>query len=183
MALLKRGFAILALFVAISAGAHAPAAPSPEYQIKAIFLFHFAQFVEWPERAFHGAHDPLVIGVCGEDPFGTFLDEAVRGEKIGEHPLVVRRYSRVEDIADCQILFISRSVSGQLDQILGRLKGRSVLTVGDLESFSRRGGIVCFVIRDNKIRLQINVEAAKGCALTISSKLLRPAMIVTTQKD
>ena len=119
----------------LGAGAHAPAAPSPEYQIKAIFLFQFAQFVEWPARAFHGAHDPLVIGVCGEDPFGSFLDEAVRGEKIGERPLVVRRYRRGEDIADCHILFISRSESGQLDQILARLKGRSVLTVGDMEQF------------------------------------------------
>ncbi|MES1166713.1 MAG: YfiR family protein [Pseudomonadota bacterium] len=157
--------------------------PPTEYQVKALFLFNFAQFVEWPEHAFRDAQAPLVIGVLGDDPFGAYLDELVKGEKIGARPLVVRRFSRADDINECHILFISRSESAQLDKIIASLKGRSLLTVGDADTFIRKGGVVRFVTENNKIRLRINVEAAKASDLTISSKLLRPATIVTADKD
>ena len=164
---------------AVAAGS----APSAEYQLKAVFLFNVAQFVEWPAHAFRAANSPLVIGVLGEDPFGAFLDQLVSGEKVGDHPLIVRRFRRAEDITECHILFISRSEAATLRQIIARLKGRSLLTVSDVDTFTRQGGIVRFVTENGKIRLRINVEAAKGCELTISSKVLRPAMIVTADKD
>ena len=161
----------------------AESAPSAEYQLKAVFLFNFAQFVEWPAQAYRDAKAPLVIGVLGADPFGSFLDQLVQGEKVGDRPLIVRRFHRAEDITVCHILFISRSEAATLDQVIGRLKGRSLLTVSDVDTFTRQGGIVRFVTENGKIRLRINVEAAKGCDLTISSKVLRPAMIVTADKD
>jgi len=156
------------------------AATPTEYQLKAAFLFNFAQFVEWPASAFRTAQSPLIIGVLGDDPFGPYLDELVNGEKVGERPLVPRRFKRVEDIGECHILFISRSESSNLERILGRLRERSVLTVSDIEGFSRQGGMVRFVTENGKIRLRINVEAAKSCNLTISSKILRPGTIVTS---
>jgi hypothetical protein len=174
---------VAALLGAAGAPAFAQTPTSAEYKVKAVFLFNFAQFVEWPANAFRDAQAPLVIGVLGEDPFGTYLDEAVKGEKIGTRPLVVRRFSRVGDITDCHILFISRSESAQLDKIIAGLKGRSLLTVGDTDTFIRKGGVVRFVTENNKIRLRINVEAAKASDLTISSKLLRPATIVTAEND
>ena len=116
-----------------------PAAPR-EYQLKAVFLFNFAQFVEWPPEAFPDAQTPLVIGVLGEDPFGAYLDETVRGERVNNRSLVVQRYRRVDEIKTCHILFISRSEADRLEQILVRLKGRNILTVGDAEGFAQRGG-------------------------------------------
>jgi hypothetical protein len=171
----------LALLVAAPA-ASLPVAP-PEYQIKAYFLLNFAQFVEWPAKAFRDKQAPLLIGVLGEDPFGSQLDDAVRGGKIGLRPLLVRRFSRVDEIAECHILFISASESGQLENILTRLKGRNLLTVGDTDAFNRLGGMVRFVTEDNKIRLRINVKAARASELVISSKLIRPAMIFNPGKD
>ena len=154
-----------------------------EYQIKAVFLFNFSQFVEWPTNAFAETQSPLVIGVLGEDPFGTYLEEAVRGEEVNKHPLVIRHYRRVEDIKDCHILFISQSETSRLSRIFERLKDRSILTVGDAEGFVQQGGMIRFITEKNKIRLRINPEAAKAAKLTISSKLLRPAEIVTPGKD
>lgn len=155
------------------------AVPAQEYEIKAVFLYNFAQFVQWPPEAFADKKAPLVIGILGSDPFGSYMDEAVRGETVDGRPFVVRRYDRPEEITDCHILFISRSESGRLDQILGSLKGKSVLTVGDMDDFSRDGGMIRFVTENNKVRLRINVEAAKSAGLKISSKLLRPAQIVS----
>jgi hypothetical protein len=154
-----------------------------EYQIKAVFLFNFAQFVDWPPQAFAGTQSPLVIGVLGEDRFGTYLDEVVRSETVNNRPLVVERFQRTEDIRECQVLFISDSEAGRLDQILAGLKGRSILTVSDTDGFSRSGGMIRFVTENNRIRLRINLAAARSAGLTISSKLLRPAEIVTPGKD
>lgn len=157
--------------------------PAREYQIKAAFLYNFAQFIEWPPNAFPDAGTPLVIGVLGDDPFGNFLDETVRGEKVHNRPLVVQRFSRVEDITTCHVLFISRSESAQLDEILQKLKGRSILTTGDVDGFARRGGVVRFTTEKGKIRLRINLEAARAENVTISSRLLKLADIVQPGKD
>jgi uncharacterized protein DUF4154 len=171
--------------VLLSGGRDAPAetTPPPEYQLKAVFLFHFAQFVEWPPDAFPEAQTPLVIGVLGEDPFGAYLDETVRGETVNNRSLVVHRYRRVEEITTCHVLFISRSEAGRLEEILASLQGRHILTVGDAGGFAARGGMIRFVLADNKIRLRVNLAAAKDANLVISSKLLRPAEIVAPGED
>ena len=161
----------------------AEAAPAEEYQIKAVFVYNFAHFVQWPAAALPAGSTPLVIGVLGTDPFGSYLDEAVRGEKIDGHPLAVARFDRVEDVRGCQILFISQSENDRLDRILADLKGRSILTVSEAAGFGGRGGMIGLVTVDQKIRLKINVGAARASTLTISSKLLRPAEIVATGKD
>jgi hypothetical protein len=149
-----------------------------DYQVKAVFLFNFTQFVEWPADAFAHVNTPLVIGVLGEDPFGAYLDETVRGETANGRPLIVARYRRVQEIEDCQVLFISRSETDRLEQKLASLAGKPILTVGDVEGFARRGGMIDLATVAGKIQLRINLEAAKAAHLTISSKLLRPAKIV-----
>lgn len=163
------------------AAAQTPA--SQEYRVKAAFLFNFAHFVEWPTNAFPTAESPLIIGVVGNDPFGAVLDEIVRGESVNGHPMIVQRYRRGEEIKTCHILFISASERNQMPEILALLKGRSVLTVGDMEGFAQAGGMIRFLTEKNKIRFRINLEAAKAAHLTISSKLLKAAEVVAPGKD
>lgn len=150
----------------------------PEYQVKAVFLLNFAQFVEWPPEAYAGADAPLVIGVLGADPFGDTLEETVRGERAHGHPLVVQRFRRAQDVRECHILFIAPSENGRLEPALAALPARHVLTVGDGDDFAPRGGTIGFRTAQNKIRLRINLAAAKAADLTISSKLLRAAELV-----
>ena len=172
-----------ALLLSGGLGLSAQAAAPREYQLKAVFLFNFAQFVEWPPQAFADAEAPLVIGVLGKDPFGAYLDETVRGERVNNRSLVVQRYGRVEDIDTCHILFISRSEGDRLEQILARLRGRSILTVSDGEDAALRGVMIRMIMVENKIRLRVNLEEAQAANLKISSKLLRPAEIVTSGND
>lgn len=168
---------VLALLLCGALGLPVQSASATEYQVKAVFLFNFAQFVEWPRDAFRDGNAPLVIGVLGQDPFGNYLDETVRGESANNRQLIVQRYRRVEDAKNCHVLFISRSESDRLDQIVAGLKYRKILTVSDGGGASGRGVIIRFVTEQNKIRLRINVEAAKAANLTISSKLLRLAAL------
>jgi hypothetical protein len=162
--------------------AAAQARASREYQVKAVFLFNFAQFVEWPPAALAGANAPMVIGILGEDPFGAYLDETVRDEKVKNRPLEIQRYHRVDEIKTCHILFISPSETERYEEIFARLQGRSILTVGDTEGFARHGGVIRFLAEQNRIRLRVNIGAAKAAGLTISSQLLRAADVVETQR-
>src|SRR5207244_3549829 len=118
------GLVMSAMLLAGALESLAQTEPSREYQVKAVFLFNFAQFVDWPTQAFAQAQTPLVIGVLGEDPFGAYLDETVRGEKANRRPLSVQRYRQVAEIKTCHVLFISRSETDRLEQILAGLKGR-----------------------------------------------------------
>jgi hypothetical protein len=148
-----------------------------EYQIKAVFLYNFAQFTDWPAKAFPDAQAPFLIGVLGDDPFGSYLDETVRGEKIGARSLVVQRFRRANEIRNCQVLFISRSENDRLDQDLSALKGRSILTVSDIDDFISRGGMIRLATEKGKVRVHIKLDTVRAANLNVSSKLLRVAEI------
>ena len=167
----------LALFTGLLLAPSRAATPS-EYQVKAVFLYNFSRFVEWPETAFADPKSPFVVGVFGFDPFGADLDEAVRGESVRGHPLVVRRVRNPAEVADCQILFIHHSERDRLPEVLAAVDKRSILTVSDLENAAQLGVMIRFVTQNGRIRMRINAESARAAQLTISSNLLRSAEIV-----
>ena len=184
MALLSwRGLAAAVLLPAalVRAQTEPPPAASPtEYEVKAAFLYNFARFVEWPESAFSDPKAPFVVGVFGFDPFGADLDEAVRGETVRGHPLVVRRIRTAAEAADCQIIFIHSSERERLDDLLVVLDKRSTLTVSDAEGVAQHGVMIRLLTQAGRIRMRINVDSARAAQLTISSNLLRSAEIVGT---
>ncbi len=169
----------LAWVLAIGIGAGAVwADPIREDDLKAVFLFNFAQFVEWPSEAFPEASSPFVICILGDDPFGKSLDEIVAHEVIHQHEMVVRRHREVEEVSTCHILYVSPSESPKLSHIVAVLDGRPVLTVGDSDEFTARSGIIQFLVVENRLRLRINAGKAELAKLSISSQLLRQAEIV-----
>jgi len=155
---------------------------SKEYQVKAVFLFNFTQFVEWPATAFTEPETPFVIGILGKDPFGNFLDQTISGEKVSGRPIVVQRFQTLEEIKTCHILFINVT-DNRFKPTITSLKNKNILTVGDANGFTKQGGMIRFITEENKIRIRINLEASEAADLTISSKLLRLAEIVSTQKN
>ncbi len=137
------------------------AVPLAEYRVKAVFLFNFAQFVDWPPDAFTDPGQPFVIGILGKDPFGAELDAVVRGETVAQRSLVVERYDNIAQLHNCNILYIARSEIGHLPQILSALGGRSILTVSDADGDEQTGVMIRLVNRSNHVRLQIDVGAAR----------------------
>lgn len=174
-------FALFAVLLPFLAGAQTV---SSEYKIKAVFLFNFVQFVEWPESAYPDAESPTIIGVLGSDPFGKTLEETVQGEVIRNRKIEVRRYKSVKEIGQCHVLFVNLPDGPKMNSALSSLKGRSILTVSDVENFAvKQGGIIRLYTEKNKIRLRINLETAKAEDLSISSKLLQLAEIVPVEKN
>jgi hypothetical protein len=152
---------------------------SKEYQLKAVFLWRLAQFTQWPSNAFENADTPIAICVLGENPFGDALDEAVRGETAHGRKLVVRRYRSVQEIKACHLLYIEGSAARQVKEIIAALRGRSILTVSDIEGFALSyDGMVRFLTEQNKIKLRVNVKAATAAGLALDPRLLRTAEIV-----
>lgn len=182
MAFLKHPAAALAALLLLaggrSAGAQRPLVTS-EYAVKAAFLYNFAKFVEWPATAFRGPRDPMTLCILGEDPFGGELDQTVDGKTALGRPIVVRRFARPAGLEECRILFVSASEGPRFEQVLAAVGGRAVLTVGEEEVFGRAGGIISFVVRQDRVRFQIDRAAAARAGLNISSRLLEVAEAVT----
>lgn len=151
---------------------------SLEYAIKANFLFKFGPFVEWPPQVFASAAAPFNICVAGQDPFGSALDDAVRGQTIDGHPVVVRRLRLVSSEPPCQVLYLGRSPDQKPSEILRLVHGAPVLTVTD-ERVGADGGIVHFVLRQGRVRFGVNAASAQASGLTLSSKLLGLAVPVS----
>lgn len=148
---------------------------TPSYQVKAAFLYNFSQFVEWPSNAFNSRNAPFVIGILGHDPFGSYLEEIVEGEKAGDRRIIIKKFNSLAEVSDCHILFVN---TGAGTDVIRALRYKSILTVSDEANFAREGGMVRFFTDNNKIRLQINMAAARAANLNISAKLLRVAEIV-----
>ncbi|MDQ2639766.1 MAG: YfiR family protein [Pseudomonadota bacterium] len=177
---------VLALLLCCLAGMGAQAplargATPTEFQVKAVFVFNFVTFVQWPpEQA--APSSPFTICLLGADDLADHLEDAVRGEQVDGRPLQVRRYRSVEEVGDCRILYIGRALQGQLGRVLARLDGRRTLTVSDAVDAARSGVMIQLANEKNRVRLLINVDAAQAAGLTISSNLLRPAEIVRTSR-
>lgn len=173
MALLRRRVAaFLLLFPCLSA---AQGTGTSEYAVKAAFLFNFAKFVEWPEGAFRSPGEPVTFCVLGEGPLGGELERAVAGKTVGGRPVAVRRLSQLAGLDECRILFVGSSERPRFDQILAAVGDRAVLTVGEEEGFNRAGGIISFVVRQSRVRFQIEREPALRAGLKLSSRLLELA--------
>jgi hypothetical protein len=148
-----------------------------EFEVEAAYLSNFGRFVEWPARA-GSAADPFYICVLGQDTFGPLLDAALKGETIGAAPMVAKRIAGPEEAAGCRILFVSASKDTQLNAILTALRTSNILTVGDMPGFTRRGGMIQFVLDGNRVRFEINLAAAQRARLTLSSELLKVAVAI-----
>lgn len=162
-----------------NAGTPIQVQPLREYQLKAVFLFNFTRFVEWPPKAFPQSTSPIVIGLLKDDELAPFLEEAIRNESSSGHPLVLRRFRKVEDVDSCHLLFIRSSDKGDLKPAFGKAESMSILTVGDAAGFAEQGGMIELVTESGKTRIRVNLEAARAAGLTISSKLLGLAEIVS----
>lgn len=168
---------VVALLFGLSGVCFAESKPN-EYQVKAAYLYNFGKFVNWPAGFTVADNDSFAICIIGEDPFGPAMNSIVAGEKIGGKPVQIRHISKKQDAASCRVLFISSSEDSRVREILTDFAPVNVLTVSDMPNFVARGGIIQFVVLDNKIRFEVNLSAAERSNLNLSSELLKVAVAV-----
>jgi len=169
---------MLVLFVTWIHCLTAQTVSSDEYKVKAVFLYNFTRFVDWPQASFEASYDPFIIGIIGKDPFGGSIQEAVAGERIGAHSIKVVHFDDAIEIEKCHILYVGTSDQDEVRNIVSKARGKGVLTVSDIPNFIRWGGMIRFYTENNRIRLEINNTMAKEAGIKISSKLLRVANVL-----
>lgn len=177
----------LAVWIGVTAlqiaGAPASASEFSAPQVKAAFLYHFAQFVDWPAGSFGTDHSPLILGLLGRDSTGTAALQTLSGKTVKGRPLEVRPVSGIEEAKKCHLLFVSSSELPRLPQILDALRGGAILTVSEIDHFADQGGIIGLVTVDHKIRFEINAAAARGAGLIISSQMLKLAAALRPSEE
>ncbi len=148
-----------------------------EQELKAAALNQLVHFVHWPANAFPESDTPLMIGIYGPDPFGALLDDLVRGENVGGHPVKVVRCFTPESALACHALFVSASDVRTADRVVHFVAAHHVLTVTDGATVEEYGAIIAFTVQNHRIHIAVNLDAARKANLTLSSKLLRLAEI------
>lgn len=143
-----------------------------EYEVKAAFIYNFLKFIEWPDKVF--TDNPFTMNLCivGENPFGNAIN-SYQGDKVSNRTIAIKKSESLQDIRNCHVVFISRSEKDRIQQIMKALRGSNILSIGDTDTFEKQGVIINFSIVENKVRFNINVNAARQSGLRISSKLLK----------
>jgi len=180
MRLLRPIIAIgICLSLALGASAQSlDSSDSSEYLIKAGFIYNFAKLVGWPGNAFAQADSPIVIGILGTDPFGGIIDRILADKKVDARRFVIKRLKWGMEFKDCDILFVGASEAVHLEEVIRAVKGLPILTIGETPGFVRRGCIINLIVEDNKVRFEVNLDAAKQAVLNVSSRLLALAKII-----
>ena len=163
-------FAVACLLAAPILSAQA-AAPTQD-EVEAAYLYNFAKFVTWPATT---KSDVLNVCILGKDPFGNTLDQIVAGETIDNRHLAVLRLANEHLVQPCAILFIGESESSHLERDLAAVAQLPILTVSDIPGFMKNGGMIQFVLQENRVRFEVNLNAARKCGIVLSSQLLKVA--------
>ena len=154
--------------------------PNAEYQLKAAFLYNFAKFVEWPAETFPTTSTPFTVCALGNDPFGTSLD-AIAGKTVKDRTLIVKRIRSVTAVNGCQILYVSPNELPQATDLLRSLQKSPVLTVCDMDSCAETGLMLNMRMADNRVQLDMNLDAVQHTTLKVSSQLIKLTRIVKGQ--
>jgi len=149
-----------------------------DYDVKAVYLYNFGRFVEWPSHLTATKTEPFTICVLGQDPFGSALDATLAGETIAGKSVTTKRISIPQKSDDCQILFVSSAEEPRLVKIMETLDKEAILTVSDMPEFSQRGGMIQFEREGKKVRFEVNLVAVQRAGLALSSELLKVATTV-----
>lgn len=171
-----------ALLVCGRLAAHAETSAAKEYQVKAAFLYNFTKFTEWPAGSFASERAPIVIGILGKNPFGDELEKIVRGRTVNGRPLTVVQFSAAGEVhpgpGGCHLLFVAASEERRTAAWADLPAGPGLLTVGESAAFAAAGGMINFMVVEDKARFEINLKAAEQSGLKLSAQLLKLAVAI-----
>jgi len=169
---MKKLLALIA--VALTAGS-AFAQERPIHEVYSMMVFNFTKYVQWPD---HTQPGEFVIGVIGNaDVFNT-LNTWYGGKGRGTKKYVIKKFSSAEEVADCHVLFIDRSKSGEFDDVNDKMKGKGTLVITDKSGMAQKGSGINFKTVDNKLRFELNQKALEASNLKVSNSLTSMAILI-----
>ena len=169
---------VLALATIFGPAAVRPDSQASEADLKAAWMYNFAQHVEWPATAFKDERAPMVVAILGAHPLEESLTKVVRGKTAQGRPLEIRRATQPADLKGAHVVFLPDGEKERFDAALGAVKGTPALLVGESEGLAHRGAALNFYMDETKVRFEANVDAASRAGLSIGSKLLKFARLI-----
>ena len=154
-----------------------------ESQIKAMFVYNFLKFVEWPVDASASPKDPFVVLIIGDGPTADATESFLESKMIGDRPLVVRRTQSDPSFTGVQAAFVVERDGKRLHRILGAATAAGVLTIGEGDDFATLGGVIGLLVENRKVRFDVDTSAAQSAGLRVSSKLLALTRNVRSSGD
>jgi YfiR/HmsC-like len=149
-----------------------------EYTVKAALSLNFARFTEWPSNGLGSSAPTVTICTLGDN----VVHEAFSGvekKTIGQKSISVINLTRIRDLKECQLLFVSGLEKNKTIQLIDEISTHPILTIGEDADFIKSGGMVILRIVDGKVSMQINLDAVKKARLQINSRVLKLATIVS----
>jgi hypothetical protein len=153
-----------------------------EATMKAIYSFKFGKFAQWPQSKLSDNNTSLGFCIFGKNPFDLSAIDAIEGKQVKGKTLHVELFENGllpdDALPSCHIIFVSQSEKLRLQNILDTLRYQPILTVSDIEGFSRNGGMITLIKTGDQIQFEINPDAVNRAGLSISSKLVELAKTI-----
>lgn len=169
-----------ALLLSCGQAGSSPERRADEYDVKAACIYNFLLFVDWPEHAAVSKSREIILGIIGQDPFGHRF-EPVSNKPLGEtgKTLTVKKLQATSpELRNCHVIFVAVSEQTHVNELLRSLGAAPILTVSDMQGFTKSGGMVELTTKNDRVRWAINRRAACDAKLVLRSQLLRSATAV-----
>jgi len=157
--------------------------PTGEAQVKAMFVYNFLKFVEWPPDTTLAARDPFIVVIIGDGATADATAHFLESKSIGERPLLVLRNRSDQSLTGARAAFVVEPDAKKLHRVLDAAAVARVLTIGEGDSFTTRGGVIGLIVEDRKVRFDVDTSAAQNAGLRVSSKLLTLTHAIRSSTD
>ncbi len=164
----------LLLFLMVLASVCAPfqhCQAATEQQLKIVYIYKFLSFISLPGAASDSSY---TVAILGPDPFGPEID-VLASKKVRGKSINIERLAFLGESSSCQVLFVSPAMVKKLPHILEQAKKLQMLTISDMDGFVSQGGMIGFVVKEGRVRFEVNLKAAKENGIKINSNLLEIA--------
>lgn len=175
LASLRAAAACAALLISGSIAAAQPVESAPEHSIKAAYLYNFATYVDWPPSALGNDDRSFVIGVLGDERVAGYMAAMTADREVHGRPIEVRQVESSDHVDSLHMLFIARDSADALPRLRDAARGHSVLVITEWEGALDSGSVINFRPVDDRIRFEVSLDAAEGCSLSVSSRMLAVA--------
>lgn len=146
-----------------------------EYDLKAAYIYNITKFIYWetaiPENEF-------IIGVVGSSSIYKPLVEIAKTKTVNDTKIIIRQYTKAEEINNCNILFIPEKTSFPLDEILSKTKSKKILTISEHEGYGLKGTAINFITINDKLKFEVNIKTLESLGLKASAQFLKLAVII-----
>jgi hypothetical protein len=148
------------------------AAAIPELDMRSAYLYHFAQFAEWP------SNDHATFNICTlENVADSLSPEVLANKTVNGKKIKLSRFSESLGATHCQILYLNSADAAYAAKIAHQLSTEHILTVGE-EVNGSGPGIINLSVKNNRLVFDLDLARARKANISLSSKLITLAQKV-----